>query len=226
MIVLRHACSGSPLYLSRVLDIPVINAGDGAHEHPTQGLLDLLSLRDAWRGRFEGRRIAIVGDVAHSRVARSAVFGLETLGARILLAGPATLMPAGVEGLGCEVTGSIEEAMEGADAVMALRIQNERMERALIPSTREYARIWGVTAARVRLMNPDAVVLHPGPFNRDVEVASEVVDGARSRVWDQVENGLAVRCAVLARCAHARRALGSTRVARTASHPAGAGVVR
>jgi aspartate carbamoyltransferase catalytic subunit len=205
LVVVRHRSAGVPEHLARFIDAGIVNAGDGSHEHPTQGLLDLLTLRDAWGGRFEGRRIVIAGDLAHSRVARSAIFGLVTLGARVLVAGPPTLVPAGIEDLGVELVESLDEAMAGADAAMALRIQRERMEQGLIGSTREYARRWGLDATRVARMKPDAVVLHPGPFNRDVEIASEVVDGPRSRIWNQVENGAAVRCAVLERCAAARR---------------------
>jgi aspartate carbamoyltransferase catalytic subunit len=202
VIVVRHSSPGAPAYLAEQVESAVVNAGDGMHEHPTQGLLDLMTLRQAWGG-FEGRRIAIVGDVAHSRVARSAIFGLATLGVRVTLAGPATLMPAEVERLGCAVAASVDEAMEGADAVMALRIQRERMEAGLLPSLSEYTRTWGIDAARVRRMKADAVVLHPGPVNRGVELAPDVADGERSVILDQVANGVAVRCAVLRRSAAA-----------------------
>jgi aspartate carbamoyltransferase catalytic subunit len=205
LVVVRHVASGAPLFLTRHLEVGVINAGDGRHEHPTQGLLDLLTLRDAWKGRFEGRRLALVGDVAHSRVARSAIHGLRTLGARVTLAGPATLLPAGIERLGCDIANTVEEAMEGADAVMALRLQKERMEGGLLPSLGEFSRVWGLTPERVRLLTRDAVVLHPGPMNRGVEVLPEVADGDRAVILDQVENGVALRCAVLARCARAIR---------------------
>ena len=203
LVVVRHPSPGTPALLARHLEEGVVNAGDGAHEHPTQGLLDLLTLRDAWHGRFEGRSIAIVGDIAHSRVARSAIFGLHTLGASARLAGPATLVPRGIESLGCEVAESLEQALRGADAVMALRLQRERMEAGLVPSIGEYAREWGLDAARLRLLEPGAVVMHPGPMNRGVEIAPEVADGERSVVLAQVANGVAVRCAVLARCAAA-----------------------
>ena len=199
MIVVRHSSPGAPAYLAEQVESAVVNAGDGMHEHPTQGLLDLMTLRQAWGGGFENRRIAIVGDVSHSRVARSAIFGLATLGVRVTLAGPATLMPAEVERLGVTVAASVDEAMEGADAVMALRIQRERMEAGLLPSLSEYTRNWGIDAARVRRMRPDAVVLHPGPVNRGVELAPDVADGERSLILDQVANGVAVRCAVLRR---------------------------
>jgi aspartate carbamoyltransferase catalytic subunit len=203
VLVVRHPEEGAPHFLAKHLDACVVNAGDGTHEHPTQGLLDLLALSDAWQGRFVGREIAIVGDIAHSRVARSAIFGLTTLGAEVTVTGPATLMPADVESLGVRLAPSVEDAMHGADAVMALRIQRERMAAGLVPSPGEYARVWGIDAERVALMKPQAVVLHPGPVNRDVELASDVLDGPRSVVFDQVENGVAVRCAVLRRCAAA-----------------------
>ncbi|HTO91460.1 MAG TPA: aspartate carbamoyltransferase catalytic subunit [Candidatus Sulfotelmatobacter sp.] len=205
LVVLRHRSSGAAAYVAQQLEAGVINAGDGMHEHPTQGLLDLLTLRDAWSGRFEGRRLAIVGDIAHSRVARSALHGLLALGSEVTLAGPSTLMPAEIEALGVEVARSVEDAMAGADGVMALRLQRERMESGLLPSLSEYARVWGITPPRVALMKPEAVVLHPGPMNRGVEIAPEVADGGRSRILAQVENGVAVRSAVLSRLAQAAR---------------------
>ncbi len=201
LVVIRHSQSGSPAYLARHLPrTGIVNAGDGMHEHPTQGLLDLLTLRDAWHGRFEGRRLAIVGDIAHSRVARSAIAGLNTLGAEVTVCGPGTLMPADVESLGCTLAGTIEEAMVDADGVMALRIQKERMEKGLLPSLVEYARVWGVDMARVELMKEDAVVMHPGPVNHGVEVDSTISDYGRNVILQQVANGVAVRCAVLKRC--------------------------
>jgi aspartate carbamoyltransferase catalytic subunit len=203
LVVVRHVASGAPYFLARHLDIGVVNAGDGRHEHPTQGLLDLLTLRDAW-GEFEGRRLALIGDIAHSRVARSAIHGLLALGARVTVAGPNTLLPAGLEALGCAIAGTVEEAMEGADAVMALRLQRERMDAGLLPSLGEFSRVWGLTPERVRLLARDAVVLHPGPMNRGVEVAPEVADSERSVILSQVTNGVALRCAVLVRCARAR----------------------
>ena len=206
VVVVRHVASGAPYFLARHLDVSVVNAGDGRHEHPTQGLLDLMTLRDAWQGRFEGRRLALIGDIAHSRVARSAIFGLRALGASVTIAGPRTLLPAGVEALGCTVAATVEEAMEGADAVMALRIQRERMDSGLLPTLGAFSRVWGLDPERVRLLARDAVVLHPGPINRGIEVAPEVADSERSVILDQVGNGVALRCAVLARCAAARRA--------------------
>jgi aspartate carbamoyltransferase catalytic subunit len=202
VVVIRHASSGAAAFAAREAGVPVVNAGDGAHEHPTQGLLDLLTLADAWGiGGFAGRRVAIVGDIAHSRVARSAIHGLTALGARVTVAGPATLLPRDLSGLACDVAPSVEDALRGADAVIALRLQTERMERGLLPSIGDYARAWRLDAARARLLAPHAVVLHPGPINRDVEIASDVADGDRSVVLRQVANGVAVRAAVLAWCA-------------------------
>ncbi len=203
LVVVRHRSAGSAKFLARHVEAGIINAGDGEHEHPTQGLLDLLTLSDAWEGRFEGRRHAIVGDIAHSRVARSAIFGLTALGVEVVIAGPPTLIPAEAETLGCTVAATVEEALRGADGVTALRLQRERMDSGLIASTGEYARVWGIHRERIALMRPGAVVLHPGPMNRGVEISPDVADGGESRVLRQVENGLAVRCAVLARCAGA-----------------------
>jgi aspartate carbamoyltransferase catalytic subunit len=158
-----------------------------------------------WKGRFEGRRIVLVGDIAHSRVARSAIHGLRTLGAEVTVVGPPTLVPAGIGALGVTVAPELDAALAGADAVMALRLQRERMEQGLLASTGEFAREWGIDARRARLLHPDGVVLHPGPVNRGVELSPDVVDGERSVIFDQVTNGVAVRCAVLARCARALR---------------------
>ena len=206
LMVVRHPSSGAPVWLARQLDrMGVINAGDGMHEHPTQGLLDLLTLQDAWEGRFQGRRLAIVGDIAHSRVARSAIFALTSLGVRVTVCGPPTLMPSQVELLGCELAPTIEDALAGADAAMALRLQRERMEKGLLPSLAEYAQLWSLTPERLALMAPQAIVLHPGPVNRGVELAHAVADGLRARILAQVANGVAVRCAVLTRCAEATR---------------------
>jgi aspartate carbamoyltransferase catalytic subunit len=205
LFVIRHPSPGAAHFVAQHLDVGVINGGDGTHEHPTQGLLDLLTLRDAWNERFEGRRIAIVGDIAHSRVARSAIHGLLALGAEVTLAGPATLMPAEVELMGVGVAPTVEDALAGADAVMALRLQRERMESGLLASIAEYSRTWGITPARVALLKPEGVVMHPGPMNRGVEITPEVADGPRARIFGQVENGVAVRSAVLMRAARAAR---------------------
>ena len=204
LVVVRHPSSGAPAWLARQLaTMGVLNAGDGMHEHPTQCLADLLTLQDSWDGRFEGRRMVIVGDIAHSRVARSAIAGLTTLGTQVTVCGPGTLLPADVEQLGCTVAQTLEGALAGADGVMALRIQRERMDKGLLPSLGEFARVWGLTPERVDLMEPHAIVMHPGPVNRGVELAHEVADGSRSRIIAQVANGVSVRCAVLERSADA-----------------------
>jgi aspartate carbamoyltransferase catalytic subunit len=203
LAVVRHSSSGTAEFLASHLGMGIVNAGDGQHEHPTQGLLDLMTLRQVWGGRFEGRRLAIVGDVAHSRVARSAIHGLIQMGTAVTVAGPATLMPAGVESLGVTRAATVDEALAGADGVMALRLQRERMDRGLLPSLSEYARLWGIHAERLRLLKPDGVVLHPGPVNRGVELTPEVADGPHSVILKQVRNGMAVRCAVLRRSARA-----------------------
>ncbi len=200
VVVVRHASSGAAAYLAKHLQGSVINAGDGTHEHPTQGLLDLLTLRQVWNGRFEGRRIAIVGDIAHSRVARSAIHGLTTLGTQVTVAGPATLMPAGIDSLGVTVAPTADDAIAGADAVMTLRLQKERMDQGLLPSLGEYTRHWGIDARRARLLKPHGVILHPGPVNRGVELMPDVADSERSVILEQVTNGVAMRCAVLERC--------------------------
>ena len=201
IIIVRHRSAGVPHFLAQHLDASVVNAGDGAHAHPTPGLLELLTLRDAWDHRFEDRRIAIIGDIAHSRVARSAIFGLNAVGANVVVCGPRTLVPEEVESLGCTHVPRIEDALADADAAMGLRIQRERMEDGLLPSMAEYTRNWGLTVERVRLMKEEAVVIHPGPMNRGVEIMPDVADGGRSVIFYQTANGLAVRCAVLAWCA-------------------------
>jgi aspartate carbamoyltransferase catalytic subunit len=201
MVVVRHASSGAAAYLANHLQGSVINAGDGTHEHPTQGLLDLLTLRQVWSGRFEGRKLAIVGDIMHSRVARSAIHGLVTLGVQVALAGPATLMPAGIESLGARIAPTADDAIAGADAVMALRLQKERMEQGLLASAGEYTKHWGIDARRARLLRPHGVIMHPGPVNRGVELMPDVADSKRSVILEQVTNGVAMRCAALERCA-------------------------
>lgn len=195
MVIIRHAASGAPHFLARHCRFAVVNAGDGAHEHPTQALLDALTLRQR-RGRLKGLRVAIVGDILHSRVARSNLWLLSKMGAQVVLCGPPTLIPPGIEGL-APVTYRIEEAIEGADAIMMLRIQLERMTGGFFPTTREYHRRFGLTAERVARANKDVLILHPGPLNRGVEIASEVADGPYSVILDQVTNGVAVRMAVL-----------------------------
>lgn len=195
-IIMRHPRSGAPHLLARTFDWTVINAGDGINEHPTQALLDMLTMRDHL-GDLEGRTVAIVGDIYHSRVARSNIFGLRTMGARVLAAGPGTMCPPGLEGLGVEVRHRIDDVLGEADVVMMLRIQRERLGRAMMSSVREYARFYGLDLAKLQKARPEVVVMHPGPINRGVELAPEVADGERSVVLEQVTNGLAVRQALL-----------------------------
>jgi aspartate carbamoyltransferase catalytic subunit len=196
LVVIRHQASGAPHYLANNLDAGIINAGDGTHEHPTQGLLDIYTMRQH-KGRVTGLRVAIVGDIMHSRVARSNIWGLTKLGAQVVVAGPPTMMPAEVERFGVTVAKSTDEALEGADVVNILRIQLERQRGNLYPSLREYARVYGVNAERLRRAKADVVVMHPGPMNRGVEIAQEVADGKHSVILEQVTNGVAVRMAVL-----------------------------
>ncbi len=198
VVVMRHAASGAADYVAKRSSVAVVNAGDGTHEHPTQALLDAFTIR-THKASFEGLKIAICGDVLHSRVARSDAALFSLLGASVHLAGPATLLPPRSDVLGSNVTvhTRLESAIEGADVVMMLRIQRERLLGAFLPSTREYARTFGLSAARLRLAKPDAIVMHPGPMNRGVEISSEVADGRQSVILDQVEAGVAVRMAVL-----------------------------
>jgi aspartate carbamoyltransferase catalytic subunit len=195
-IVLRHPAAGAPTILARALQASVINAGDGGHEHPTQALLDLFTLREKKR-EFRGLRIAIVGDIAHSRVARSAIYGLTKLGAKIHVAGPPTMIPRDIEHLGVRVFYNLDEALKGMDVIMMLRLQLERQGIALFPSIREYATYYGLTPERLQLAAQDVLVMHPGPINRGVEISPEVADSASSVILDQVTNGVAVRMAVL-----------------------------
>jgi aspartate carbamoyltransferase catalytic subunit len=195
MIVMRHQASGAPHFLARHCRSAIVNAGDGAHEHPTQALLDALTLRQR-KGRLRGLRVAIIGDILHSRVARSNLHLLRKMGADVVLCAPPTLLPPGIETL-APVTYRIDEAVEGADAVMMLRIQLERMAGGFLPTLREYHLRFGLTEERLRRAKKDVVVLHPGPMNRGVEIASEVADGPHSVILDQVTNGVAVRMAVL-----------------------------
>jgi aspartate carbamoyltransferase catalytic subunit len=196
MIVIRHASSGAPHLLARICRSAVINAGDGMHEHPTQALLDAFTIREH-KGRLAGLKIAIVGDLLHSRVLRSNVELLRTMGADLWLCGPTTLMPPAVDRFGVRTTTSVDEAVEGADVVMMLRIQQERMHGHFIPSSREYFALFGLTPARLRGAASDVIVMHPGPMNRGVEIDSEVADGPFSVILEQVANGVAVRMAVL-----------------------------
>jgi aspartate carbamoyltransferase catalytic subunit len=199
ILVLRHSSAGAPQFLAQRLKSSVINAGDGAHEHPTQGLLDLYTIREK-RGRVDGLNVAIVGDILFSRVARSNIFGLIKLGARVTLVGPSTLVPREFEKLGCKVSHRIDEVLPEADVVNLLRIQHERQRKEYFPSVGEYTALFGLTKARARLLKPECLIMHPGPINRGVEIDSEVADGLQSVILDQVTNGLAVRMAVLYLC--------------------------
>lgn len=196
--VIRHSMSGAAALAARYAgDRPVINAGDGTHEHPTQGLLDMLTMREA-RGRIEGLTIAIVGDITHSRVARSNIWGLTKMGAKVRLIGPPTLLPAEAERLPVTVYTNLDEGLEGVDVINVLRIQLERQTEAFFPSTREYARLFGVNRRRLARAKPDVTVMHPGPMNRGIEIASDVADDKEfSVITDQVSNGVAIRMAVL-----------------------------
>ncbi len=196
MVVMRHWASGAARFLAERIPSSVINAGDGAHEHPTQALLDMLTLRDHL-GAIAGRRVCIVGDVRHSRVARSNIFGLLTLGAEVGVCGPPTLIPPHMSELGVRIFHRIEEAIEWAHALNVLRLQLERMEAGFVPSLREYNRIWGVSRARLAAAPDPLLILHPGPMNRGVEIDSDVADGPHSVILQQVTNGVAVRMAVL-----------------------------
>lgn len=195
-IVLRHSASGAAHLLSKHVRASVINAGDGIHEHPTQALLDMLTVREK-KGKLEGLKIAIVGDIAHSRVAHSNILGFTKMGARVVVSGPATMMPPYVERLGAKVIVSTNEAVEDADVIMVLRIQLERQNRFSFPSTREYASFFGLNAKHLGLAARDVIVMHPGPMNRGVEITPEVADGPHSVILDQVSNGVAVRMALL-----------------------------
>jgi aspartate carbamoyltransferase catalytic subunit len=196
IIVVRHHQAGAAHLLARKVDCAIVNAGDGAHEHPTQALLDALTIRRN-RGRVEGLTVAICGDIVHSRVARSNIISLSALGARVRLVGPSTLMPTGVEEFGVETFHDMKSGLKDADVVMMLRLQRERMSGAFVPSTREYFRYFGLDAEKLGYARPDALVLHPGPINRGVEIDSLVADSAQSRIREQVEMGVAVRMAVL-----------------------------
>ncbi len=196
MIVIRHKASGAPHFLARHCRSNIINAGDGWHEHPTQALLDAFTIREK-KGRLKGLRLAIVGDLMHSRVLRSNIFLLKTMGADVVVCAPPTLTPVELPRLGVQVTCRIDEALEGADVIMMLRIQRERQKGGAFPSTREYYNLFGLTAERARRAKPDVIIMHPGPMNRGVEIDSDVADGPYSVILEQVTNGVAVRMAVL-----------------------------
>lgn len=196
IVVIRHSQPGAPHLLAKNIHASVINAGDGMHEHPTQALLDMYTMREA-KGGLDGLKVAIVGDIMHSRVARSNMIGLGKMGARVNIFAPATLLPLGIENMGCHICSSLEEAVDGADVVMGLRIQKERLKKALIPSTEEYARFFGLDTRHLAGAKKDALVMHPGPVNRGVEMTSLLIDCDQSRINEQVTNGVAVRMALL-----------------------------
>lgn len=196
LIVLRHGASGAPHILAKHVKAGVINAGDGTHEHPTQALLDMFTIREKL-GRLEGLKVAILGDVLHSRVARSNIWGLTKMGAEVRVAGPATLLPPDIEKLGVKVYTNIEQAVADVDVINVLRIQLERQQKGLFPTIREYARIFGLNSKRLAYAKPGALVLHPGPINRGVEIADDIADGVQSVIAEQVTNGVAVRMALL-----------------------------
>ena len=196
MVVVRHASVGAPYYLTQCMAANIINAGDGTHEHPTQGLLDMFTIRRKY-GKLKGLRVVLVGDVKHSRVTRSNIWGLKTMGASVAVCGPQTLLPVDVEKFGVDVYTNLDEALEGADVVNIMRIQLERQQAGLFPSQREYTNLFGLTKERLRRLNKNYTVMHPGPMNRGVEITSEVADSDRSVILEQVTNGQAVRMAVL-----------------------------
>jgi aspartate carbamoyltransferase catalytic subunit len=195
-IIIRHSSSGAPHLLAKNLRVSVINAGDGTNEHPTQALLDAFTIREK-KGKVEGLTVAIVGDIAHSRVAKSNIYCLQKLGARVRLIGPPTLIPKEFYAMGVEVFHNMEEGMKGVEVLMMLRIQMERQGKGFFPSTEEYSRNWGLTPARLSLAEDDVIVMHPGPMNRGIEIASEIADGPKSVILEQVTNGIAVRMAVM-----------------------------
>ncbi|WP_303722832.1 aspartate carbamoyltransferase catalytic subunit [Malonomonas rubra] len=195
-IVMRHHASGASDYLAKRLDCAVINAGDGMHEHPSQALLDAFTIREH-KGKIEGLTVAIIGDITHSRVVRSNIYCLTKLGAKVRVAGPGTMLPPGIDKLGCEAYTNIDDAIKGSDVVMMLRIQRERQGAPLIPSVREYSRFFGLTHQRLKLAKENVIVMHPGPINRGVELPTSIADGPQNVILDQVENGVAVRMALL-----------------------------
>lgn len=196
VIVIRHSMAGAPHLVAQNVKAAVINAGDGMNEHPTQALLDLFTIQEK-KGHIDGLRVAIIGDIKHSRVARSNIYGLQKMGAVVTLGGPSTLMPMGIEELGVEAYNSIQEAVLDADVVINLRMQFERQKQGLFPSNREYARFFGLDEKRLIFAKPDVLIMHPGPVNRGIELTSEVIDGEQSAINEQVTNGVAVRMALL-----------------------------
>ena len=204
MIVIRHPMSGAPWLLARELHSSIINAGDGWHEHPSQGLLDLFTIRRL-KGRIEGLKVAIVGDILHSRVARSDIWGFSKLGAEVRVVGPPTLIPKYIEDINAKAFYNLEDAIRDADVVIMLRIQRERQDSEFFPSLREYSRFYGLTREKLKVAAPDVTIMHPGPINRGVELSSDVADGADAVILEQVSNGIAVRMAMFYLVASARR---------------------
>ena len=196
MVVVRHASSGVPYYLTKCMDANIINAGDGTHEHPTQALLDMFTIRRKY-GKLEGLRVVLVGDVIHSRVIRSNIWGLKSMGASVALCGPSTLIPHGVEQFECDVYTNIDEALDGADVVNVMRIQLERQKAGMFPSLREYTNLFGINKERLKRLNKNYTIMHPVPMNCGVEISTDVADGEQSVILQQVTNGVAVRMAVL-----------------------------
>jgi aspartate carbamoyltransferase catalytic subunit len=196
MVVVRHSSSGVPYQLTQWLDANIINAGDGSHEHPTQALLDMFTIRKKY-GHLDGLRVVLVGDIKHSRVIRSNIWGLKALGASVALCGPATLIPRDVNRFECDVYTDLDEALDGADVVNVMRIQIERQQAGMFPSMREYTNLFGLTRDRLKRLNRNYTIMHPGPINRGVEISTEVADGEQSVILDQVTNGQAIRMAVL-----------------------------
>jgi aspartate carbamoyltransferase catalytic subunit len=196
IVVIRHTSPGAPHLLARTINASVINAGDGAHEHPTQGLLDIFTMLEQ-KGKVKGLKVAVVGDITHSRVARSNIWGLTKLGAEVIAVGPATLIPTELKKLGVKISYDIDKVIKEVDVINILRIQLERQQRGLFPSIREYARLFGINTERIKKAKPDVLVMHPGPINRGIEITPDVADGARSVILQQVTNGLAIRMAVL-----------------------------
>ena len=203
IIIIRHSATGAPHFLARFLNASVVNAGDGAHEHPTQALLDIFTIREK-KGKIAGLNVTILGDILYSRVARSNIWALLKMGANVTLCGPSTLVPRTFEQMGCKVTYNVEEAIANADIINLLRIQHERQRQTMFPSIGEYTALFSLNKARLALTKPDALIMHPGPINRGVEIDSDLADSARSVILDQVTNGLAVRMAVLYLCNGAR----------------------
>jgi aspartate carbamoyltransferase catalytic subunit len=194
-IVIRHSASGAPVIVDQNVKCPVINAGDGFNEHPTQALLDLYTMRQK-KGSIRGKKVVIVGDIAHSRVARSNIWGLTKLGAKVVVVAPPTLMPKGIEAMGVKVSYDLDSEIKDADFINVLRLQLERQQRGLFPSIEEYSKFFGITAERMKRTRPDCIVMHPGPMNRGVEISSDIADGDRNVILEQVSNGVAVRMAV------------------------------